>query len=123
MFYFKIDQFGRMKYEIYFGYDNNGKLRKEFFVNDMPSSLEGPIINENDSINFDKFLIELFNNIEIQKWKRNYFPKNIVLDGEVWLLEVRYMNTDNVILEGSNEYPNNYDDLLALINHYIGTKF
>jgi len=31
------------------------------------------------------------------------------------------MNADNLIIEGSNAYPDNYNDLITLINHYAGT--
>lgn len=58
--------------------------------------------------------LKKFDAINIDAWEDDYFEPDI-LDGESW--ELKYYTTDGKVkkVTGSNAYPENYNELIALI--------
>lgn len=52
-------------------------------------------------------------NLHIEKWEDNYFT--YVSDGESWTLDYKTDDGKSRHITGSNAYPENYDELLALL--------
>lgn len=63
-----------------------------------------------------KLFMERVERLYLGEWKRNYID-HCVLDGEQWELNVHYENpADTVTVYGDNEYPYNFDELVALFD-------
>ena len=80
-----------------------------------PSNLEDVEIEEMDKDSFLKGLADL----HIGEWRRNYDSSrwgDTVLDGTQWHLYIYYSNGRRPVkIEGSNDYPYNFDKLQELL--------
>ena len=80
-----------------------------------PSNLEDVEIEETDKDSFLKGLADL----HIGEWRRNYDSSrwgDTVLDGTQWHLYIYYSNGRRPVkIEGSNDYPYNFDKLQELL--------
>ncbi len=57
-------------------------------------------------------LLEDFKMLHVEYWNSEYID-NCICDGTQWQLVVKYNGQHGIVWEGSNAYPNNWDDLLS----------
>ena len=55
--------------------------------------------------------------IEIEKWKRNYEPDALIMDGEEWSIKLIYENGKRKYRSGINAYPENFKELEKFITY------
>ena len=66
-----------------------------------------------DDMTRPSFLREL-SDIHMGEWKKEYVNKD-VLDGTQWSVDIRYNNGEKRHFSGSNMFPYNFNDFLALM--------
>ena len=110
-------------YDVQFGFDNDNKIRKSLFINDMPKSVTGPTLNLELADEYESFLNELLSSTSILSWKKVYEPDSIILDGISWEIDLSFDDGCNSRIVGHNSFPDEFEQLLSLINKYIGTNF
>ncbi|SCY69988.1 ADP-ribosylglycohydrolase [Lachnospiraceae bacterium XBB2008] len=66
--------------------------------------------------------IEALNAIHVETWKDSYEDLSI-LDGTQWDLTLEYDDSTKRVISGSNDYPDNYVDLILLLNRVTGGDF
>jgi hypothetical protein len=102
---------------------NTGYRDGEFFIERMEkfSSYIGtiPEFSEKKFLNFREFLV---NDLKIFDWKKNYYNNNI-LDGEQWEIEITLISKRKIKIYGSNEYPENFDELRKKLDYYFSKYF
>ncbi|MDQ0219806.1 hypothetical protein ELQ35_16570 [Peribacillus cavernae] len=59
-------------------------------------------------------LLDKFNSIHVDYWNSEYIDP-CVCDGTQWELAVKYKGQRDTVWEGSNAYPNNWNDLLSCL--------
>ena len=81
-----------------------------------PSNLGDTELEEIDR----EYFLECFRDLHIGEWRKNYTPRRFgfeVLDGTQWHLYVYFSNGHKPLkIEGSNDYPYNFDKLTELFN-------
>ena len=81
-----------------------------------PSNLGDTELEEIDR----EYFLECFRDLHIGEWRKNYTPRRFgfeVLDGTQWHLYVYFSNGHKPFkIEGSNDYPYNFDKLTELFN-------
>jgi len=65
----------------------------------------------------NEFLDKIFNE-NILKWKKEY-NNNDILDGTQWELKMEFKDLPKFICYGSNEYPSNWGNYMAIIREYF----
>lgn len=77
-------------------------------------------LNEVEYEELDKeTLLDGLLDLHIGEWRRNYDPSRFgyaVLDGTQWHLHIYFNGAKPVKIEGSNDYPYNFDRLLSLFD-------
>ena len=79
--------------------------------------IEGLKLTDDQIYLFWKRLDEL----DIWNWSKEYNDPD-TLDGTQWSLKINKQGGKKLKIYGSNAYPNNFDDLLRLLNGYIEEK-
>ena len=81
-------------------------------------SVENVVMNEEKIFNLDNGIISL---LKQKIYDLNYFDYNDnyvnikIKDGHQWDLKIKYSNKEKNV-HGDNKYPDNYDDLINIIN-------
>lgn len=108
------DQVVNIRYALHkegrvFKFDNN--LDAAFFDEDIKfKTLSKDISNQ-----FKKDIEE----IKINSWNSEYLNSNI-LDGTQWEVKLKYKHRRLIEISGSNEFPDQWDWFIKIINKYIG---
>jgi hypothetical protein len=66
---------------------------------------------------WDIFTDKIFTE-KIHKWKESYYNID-VQDGEEWELQMEFSDLSSFVSSGSNEYPNNWDEFIKVIDEYF----
>ena len=60
--------------------------------------------------------------LDIWKWKKEYNPKDEILDGHQWELKLRNRNGKSKFVTGHMSYPDNYNELIKELNNLFGSE-
>jgi hypothetical protein len=66
---------------------------------------------------WNEFVDKIFN-MGVYKWKKKYY-NNDICDGEQWSLEIEFYGIQKFESFGSNEYPDNWEDFIEIIQEYF----
>lgn len=97
-------------YEFRFGYSENGKL-----VNNDENDPNIHILSQNGEY-YKKFMEEILP--EIKDWNERYNNPG-VMDGTQWHIELVEQNKKS---SGSNNFPSNYDKVVAILKKYFNVS-
>jgi hypothetical protein len=67
---------------------------------------------------WNAFLKTLIIDLNILSWKENYNNDDII-DGEQWEIRMKFINGNQVKIDGSNDYPIEWDKYIEVINEYF----
>lgn len=62
------------------------------------------------------FFTKLFDECGVMKYRADYRPVDIILDGEHWNIHIEFANRRAKNSQGSNEYPATWDALIEAID-------
>ena len=114
-------------------------MKKEFiyycsFSMALPESVEllndnkGIIINDSGEklVDIPEYKILTFwdkiDELKIWKWKKEYSPKDEILDGHQWELKLRNRNGKTRNFDGHMSYPDNFNELIKELNNLFGSE-
>ena len=60
--------------------------------------------------------------LKIWKWKKEYSPKDEILDGHQWELKLRNRNGKTRNFDGHMSYPDNFNELIKELNNLFGSE-
>ena len=60
--------------------------------------------------------------LDVWEWKKEYMPKDEILDGHHWELKLRNRKGMSKYVYGHMSYPNKYTDLMKELNKLFGSK-
>ena len=60
--------------------------------------------------------------LKIWKWKKEYSPKDEILDGHQWELKLRNRNGKMRNFGGHMSYPDNYNEFIKELNNLFGSE-
>ena len=66
---------------------------------------------------WNEFIEKIFNE-NVQNWENKYYD-NDICDGEQWELKMEFKDLPKFESFGSNEYPSNWEDFMAIIYEYF----
>lgn len=70
-------------------------------------------IDKQYSLEETRMLLDAFEALHIEYWNSEYIDP-CICDGTQWELAVKYKRQRGTVWVGSNAYPNNWDNLIAL---------
>lgn len=73
----------------------------------------------------DEELIEfkyIINELKMEKWKKEYVSKDIIMDGTSWSIYL-YLDDKFIKSSGSNSYPKSFNKFCRVIKKFIGREF
>lgn len=126
--------------EIYYNNSGLGRIKSEYkidltegkvySVNRQESELKGLEQAKEDDFKLMKTLkptevyqlLELTDDLKVRDWKNEY-NNNSILDGEQWLMKIKF--ADGVIkkIKGSNAYPDNWEEFQRRVRAVAGVEF
>lgn len=108
-YYYFVNKF-KGSYQFRFGYSKDGE-----YVSNNINNTNLHIINQNKEY-YNKFIDELL--VEVKDWKETY-KGNTVTNSIQWDINLIQKNKR---YNGSNDFPDNYDKVVKILNKYFSTN-